>query len=591
MTSRFRTRSALTALACLVAGAAIVWSRSFAAPSPTASAEDVRWIGDAPVEAVARWSGDLMAHPAEGGRVGLTGSPCGRPGEFAAGGKSTDEDRPYSDVNSTASGEGHDAHSAETAPTVGVDVANSATNRVEEHAQANRATLPAGVERRMYDLQPHGAFGFADRRPVTSSDVAAARSCVPPVDLYVDPFVDRGLAFARGDAAARLGLVRLPPTTWNGPIEAFQGRGEDLDAWERALDAHVFAGGRTLALKVVRLASAVRVLAEAGVEMPKSGTWSAINLSTALALATRERGSSSSVALDASEDRRVFAFVGMTDGCFIDFDVEVAQDSFIADPLTEQVESGLGIAARLEGTEGGGLCVRIEARFAAALPSFDCDRTWGTTTDTATQVVVAGKFAGLVPVDDAHGVLVTLSDGEVLLVLPAGPVVESTRVPAWLRHRETDGKTAEVVPALEAYEVRWRRTDCTGTDSDGAARFDEVKEFGVVGTPSPSDAPYFYGRGLTPPGSAYLVPGPVLDVRRIDVVVSPTRSLDPATRRVPAAPLFNVASFELPRVQRSVIPLRFWLAVGDTAEREVELDTGDGVETWCVTLTRSRTRP
>jgi hypothetical protein len=111
-----------------------------------------------------------------------------------------------------------------------------------------------------------------------------------------------------------------------------------------------------------------------------------------------------------------------------------------------------------------------------------------------------------------------------------------------------------------------------------------------VGDPTRPDDADDARRAVGAPGSMYIVPGPVLDVRRFDVVVRPTRPLDPPTRTTPFALYTTNKPAELPQASRAVIPLRFLLRMGVVIEREVTVDFGTGPETWRVTVSRLRSR-
>ena len=82
-------------------------------------------------------------------------------------------------------------------------------------------------------------------------------------------------------------------------------------------------------------------------------------------------------------------------------------------------------------------------------------------------------------------------------------------------------------------------------------------------------------------------PGPVSDQRRIDVVVRPSGSLDPATRpfRV-VSQRWGGMDVPLPRVSLAVIPDRFLLRDGESAAHDVTVDRGEGPEDWRITVSR-----
>ncbi len=353
-----------------------------------------------------------------------------------------------------------------------------------------------------------------------------------------------------------------------------------------------------MTLDVVRLGEPATCLADFGLLPPTSGTSVAIPLATAEAVVRRARGSSS-VTLDVPEDRAAFGFAGQACTYVADYDVEISQAANIAGPIYRVAEAGLGVSARVSGGSDGRIEVTFDARWTSALPIFETFSTSlasGPVTSSPPVVIEIPKaiepvseFHGRVRTGDGEGALVGLSNGGVLVVVPRSAVRDTTHVRTWKSVDVSERPAVEPArpPESETIEVEWTRIDAAPTATTrGSARFEHVGESGVVGNPTRPGADDDSLRSLGVPGSVYLVPGPVLDRRRIDVVVRPSRPLEPGSRP------FSVLgqTVDLPRVSRVVIPLRFLLRDGETGVRDVTIDRGEGPEAWRVTVSRVRSQ-
>ena len=449
------------------------------------------------------------------------------------------------------------------------------------------------TERRGYDTSRCWEYGFddGDRCPW---DVEVAQ------DAYIpDPGPARFLAILVGTPSTLRRLERLP--AWAAPtVVGFEGTSDDLDAYERALDAETFAGGRDVTLDVVRLADPSASLSDVGLAPPAPGTSVAIPLRTAEAIVRRARGASS-VTLDVPEDRAVSGCVGA--GCVYvgDYDIEISQAASIAGPICRVAEAGLGVSARVSGGSDDGIEVTFDARWTSALPSFETFSTSlasGPVTSSPPVVIEIPKaiepvseFHGRVRTGDDEGALVGLGNGEVLVIVPRSAVRDTTHVRTW-KSVDLDERSAArpaCPPESETIEVEWTRIDDAPTAATrGSARFEHVGESGVVGSPTKPGADDDSLCSLGVPGSVYIVPGPVLDRRRIDVVVRPSRPLEPGSR--PFSVLGRPTPVDLPRVSRVVIPLRFLLRDGETGVRDLTIDRGEGPETWRVSVSRRAER-
>ena len=370
-------------------------------------------------------------------------------------------------------------------------------------------------------------------------------------------------------------------------------------------DEKAFSGGRDQTLDVVRLDEPQALLRRFRLLVPASGTSTTIPLGTAMAIVRRSRGASSTT-LDVPEDRGVVAFVGQVAAYVADYDVEISQSVESTVPIYDSIEAGLGVWARLSPPIDGGVEIALNVRWRPTLPSLPTCRWSLTSAPRGPWIVLevpkanepTAEFRGRVRFDDGEGALVGLSNGGALVVIPRGGVRETTRVRTEKPVDSSERTTPDSVrpPASETIDVAWTRLDADSERSRGSVRFEHVGEAGVVESPAPVPTWPYAPVALAAPGSASIVPGPIADCRLIDVVVRPTSPLDPGSRTYSVVYLdaskpyesraYESKTVDLPRASRVVIPLRFLLRDGETGERDVTIDRGDGPETWCVTASR-----
>jgi len=469
----------------------------------------------------------------------------------------------------------------------------------DDAAAISSSPVPPGLERRAYDVTRSIPFAWDDRDPRRGG-------CVYDLSDF-DGRRDAKRRVWDIDAVERPPeLRRILPADGGDPSyrRTFEGSAPDLDVYERSLDVRTSAGGRDLSLDVVCLEAPAALLARFGLVAPAPGSSAAISTSIAAAIAERAR-LAPRVTLDVPEDRCVFAFAGTAQTYVADYDVEISMAVYLADPIYRTNEAGLGVTARLEvrsdGPDDGSRTLVLDARFTARLPSlawFTSSMASGLATgdsDTVTLEVPKATeppsdFLGSVRLEAGDGALVGLTGGAVLIVLPTGSERSGERVRTWTRSDRSDRRPADPAhpAAWEQVRVAFERVDRAATDADaGAFAFAVKADGGVVASPTVPDDADDARRSLAAPGSVVVVPGPVLEVRRFDVVVSPVRPLDPPTRRT-TFPLHTTKQpADLPQASRIVIPLRFLLRAGETAEREVSVDRGAGPEVWRVAASRS----
>lgn len=490
----------------------------------------------------------------------------------------------------------------------GTDDARGVAPRAAPPGEAGDATttsnrpVPMGLERRAYDVTRSIPFAWDDRDPRRGG-------CVYDLSDY-DGRTDAKRRVWDIDAVERPpGLRRITPADGRGPAygRTFEGPAEDLDAYERALDARTFAGGRDVTLDVVCLEAPAALLARFGLVAPSPGTSAAISATTAEVIVAHGKPAAR-VTLDVPEDRCAFAFAGTAQAYVADYDVEISMAAYFADPIYRTNEAGLGVTARLEaardGPDDGSRTFVLDARWRARMPALELVTTSmasGFATDdpdTVTLEVPKGAeppsdFLGSVHMEVGDGALVGLTGGAVLVVRPTGFERFSERVRTWTRSDRSDRPPADPSrpPAREQARVTFERVDRGGAATEAVAVEVAVRpDGGVVGRPTtPMDSDDGL-RALAPTGAIVVVPGPALEVRRLDVAVAPARPLDPPTRRT-TFPLHTTKEpADLPQASRVVIPLRFLLRAGETAEREVVLDRGAGPEVWRVAASRVTAR-
>src|SRR5262245_4320378 len=251
--------------------------------------------------------------------------------------------------------------------------------------------------------------------------------------------------------------------------------------------------------------------------------------------------------------------------------------------MCEIAQEGFGVAARARRDPRGEIHLELRACalvLTTPIPTFSTCLTSGPVTASASIVLQipkmpASRFSGAVPFGAAA--VVGLSDGRAVVVAPAVAASEDHVVRGWTRH-DAEARDAE----------RWHvvvRPEGAESDVDAAARsFVGDLRAETYDSREAGDA-QAVGTRLHRPASARVVPGPIADRRRVDVVVTLARPLESQDFEVPLLGVGDAVP-RMARATRSISSLRFVLRAREEQAREIVADLGAGPERWQVSVTR-----